>query len=287
MLSGLTVLVVHRLALKLFHSAESAGLAVLFTVASPVFFADGISYYLMTAHLLFNGVFALLLLEPAPRRLVLAGVVGSFALSLHNPVPHVLFAAPWIVSMAPEKGSSKSGMAGRGLPAFVSAPGRGLVLVLLASHQEGAAAVRDITAAKVEQRVRPTLLDRLPVGAGHRAREGLVVGCAGAPDPRPASVAGSGVTMSTAAPRGVRPRHLRWLSLRAARSGSRLGLPLLPLGMAACALLGAAALAPPRAVENRDRAGADGDMHSFVVASALLMLVVGVGAGRSARSATS
>jgi hypothetical protein len=30
------------------------------------------------------------------RRLVLAGVVGSFALVLHNPWPHFLFALPWI-----------------------------------------------------------------------------------------------------------------------------------------------------------------------------------------------
>ncbi len=99
-LSGLTILVIHRLALRLFGNTASAGLAVLFTVASPVFFADGISYYSMTAHMLFNGVFALLLLEATPRRLIAAGVVGSIALNLHNPVPHILFATPWIVWLA-------------------------------------------------------------------------------------------------------------------------------------------------------------------------------------------
>jgi hypothetical protein len=96
-ISALTLLVIHRLALRLFHSEESAGLAVLLTAASPVFFANGISYYSMPAHLLANAVFALLLLDPTPRRAVLAGVVGSLALTLHNPVPHILFAIPWLL----------------------------------------------------------------------------------------------------------------------------------------------------------------------------------------------
>jgi hypothetical protein len=86
--------------LRLFHSEESAGLAVLLTVASPVFFANGISYYSMPAHLLANAVYALLLLEPTPRRALLAGIVGSLALTLHNPVPHFLFAIPWLFWVA-------------------------------------------------------------------------------------------------------------------------------------------------------------------------------------------
>jgi hypothetical protein len=94
-LSGLTVVVIHRLALRLFDDREVAGLAVLFTIASPVFFADGISYYSMTAHMLANATYVLLLLQPTPRRLFAAGVVGSVALTLHNPMPHLLFALPW------------------------------------------------------------------------------------------------------------------------------------------------------------------------------------------------
>jgi hypothetical protein len=95
-LSGVTVIVIHRLAMRLFgNDLELAGLAVLFTLASPVFFADGISYYSMTAHMLANATYALLLLTPTPRRLVAAGVIGSIALTLHNPLPHVLFALPW------------------------------------------------------------------------------------------------------------------------------------------------------------------------------------------------
>ena len=99
-LSGATLLVMNRLALRLFASTEAAGMVTLLTLASPVFFADGISYYSMTAHLLANALFALLLLDPTPRRLFGAGVVGSIALTLHNPVPHILFALPWFVWLA-------------------------------------------------------------------------------------------------------------------------------------------------------------------------------------------
>jgi hypothetical protein len=99
-LSGLTLIVLNRLALRLFGTIEAAGLVMLLTMASPVFFADGISFYSMTSHMLANALFALLLLEPSTKRLVAAGVVGSIALSLHNPVPHVLFAIPWFVWLA-------------------------------------------------------------------------------------------------------------------------------------------------------------------------------------------
>ncbi|MGG2305238.1 hypothetical protein ACE4Z6_27835, partial [Salmonella enterica] len=73
-----------------------AGLAILLTVASPVFFANGISYYSMPAHLFANALYALLLIDPTPRRAFAAGLLGSIALTLHNPVPHLLFALPWI-----------------------------------------------------------------------------------------------------------------------------------------------------------------------------------------------
>ena len=99
-ISALTLLVIHRLAFVLFDDREAAGFALLLTIASPVIFASGISYYSMPAHLLANSVFALLLVRPTPLRAATAGVVGSFALALHNPVPHILFAAPWLVWVA-------------------------------------------------------------------------------------------------------------------------------------------------------------------------------------------
>ena len=99
-ISALTLLVIHRLALEMYDDREAAGFALLLTIASPVIFASGISYYSMPAHLLANSLFALLLVRPTPLRAAAAGVVGSLALTLHNPVPHMLFAAPWLVWVA-------------------------------------------------------------------------------------------------------------------------------------------------------------------------------------------
>lgn len=95
-LGAASVLVVHRLALEIFHDKHAAGLAGLLTVGSSAFSINAISFYSMTAHALANGVYVLLLLQPSPRRCVLAGFVGSLALVLHNPLPHTLFALPWL-----------------------------------------------------------------------------------------------------------------------------------------------------------------------------------------------
>jgi hypothetical protein len=99
-LSGLTLLFIHRIAMRVFADEAAAGLALLLTISSPVFLADGISYYSMTAHMCVNSLFVLLLLDPTPRRLLAAGIVGSLALTLHNPVPHALFALPWLLWVA-------------------------------------------------------------------------------------------------------------------------------------------------------------------------------------------
>jgi hypothetical protein len=103
-LSAATLLVVHRLALRLFENTEAAGLAILLTVSSPVFFGIGISYYSMPSHLLANSLYALLLVRPTLIKAFTAGIVGSIALSLHNPVPHMLFAIPWLIWTATRPG---------------------------------------------------------------------------------------------------------------------------------------------------------------------------------------
>jgi hypothetical protein len=105
--SALTALTIHRLAMYMFDDVEAAGLALLLTVCSPVFFGIGISYYSMPAHLLANCLYALLLTRPDPRRALVAGFVGSIALCLHNPVPHILFAAPWLIWIATRRGGVK------------------------------------------------------------------------------------------------------------------------------------------------------------------------------------
>ena len=54
----------------------------------------------MNAHLVCNTAFTILLLRPTPLRALAAGLIGSLALVLHNPVPHLLFAVPWICWLA-------------------------------------------------------------------------------------------------------------------------------------------------------------------------------------------
>jgi hypothetical protein len=140
LIGGATVLVMHRLALELFDDAESAGYVVLLTLASPAVTVNALSYYSMPAHLLANALFMLLLLRATPLRALLAGLVGSLALVLHNPVPHLLFALPWILWLAwrPERarllGALVAGylplclFLGWGWPHFVENLGRGAAL---------------------------------------------------------------------------------------------------------------------------------------------------------------
>jgi hypothetical protein len=100
LLAAAALVAIARVAGRLSADPRAPGWAMLLALASPAFGAMAITYFSMTAHLLFNLLFVWLLLERSPRRLFLAGVVGSFALVLHNPVPHALFAFPWIVWLA-------------------------------------------------------------------------------------------------------------------------------------------------------------------------------------------
>lgn len=74
--------------------------AVLLLLASPAFTVNAVSFYSMNAHLCLNLAFAACLLKLTPKRLLAAGAVGSFALVLHNPYPHLLFAVPWVFYVA-------------------------------------------------------------------------------------------------------------------------------------------------------------------------------------------
>ncbi|HEX7052598.1 MAG TPA: hypothetical protein VF211_01535 [Burkholderiales bacterium] len=100
LLASLTLVLLARTATRLTSDERAGGWAMLFALASPGFAGMALSYFSMTAHLFFNLLFAWLLLERTPRRLLAAGLVGSFALVQSNPVPHLLFALPWIVSIA-------------------------------------------------------------------------------------------------------------------------------------------------------------------------------------------
>lgn len=99
-LGALVIPALHRLTRQVTESQETAGWAVALTVASPAFIVASISFYSMQAHLLSNLLFALLLLHPTVPRALLAGLVGSVALTLHQPVPHLLFLLPfalWLI----------------------------------------------------------------------------------------------------------------------------------------------------------------------------------------------
>ena len=104
LLAALSLVVIGRIATRLAGTADAGGWAMLLALASPQFTASAITYFSMSAHLLANLVFAWLLFEPTRRRLLLAGLAGSVALVLHQPVPHLLFAAPWIVWLALQPG---------------------------------------------------------------------------------------------------------------------------------------------------------------------------------------
>ncbi|HTP62150.1 MAG TPA: hypothetical protein VMJ14_08705 [Burkholderiales bacterium] len=100
LISALTLPALHRLTREISGSREAAGWAVALTLASPVFVVSAMSYYSMPAHLLCNLLYVLLLLRPTIARALLAGLVGSLALTLHNPAPHLLFAIAvfgWLV----------------------------------------------------------------------------------------------------------------------------------------------------------------------------------------------
>ena len=127
LLGGASLLLLAMLARRWTGDAAAAGWAVLLGLASPAFTVNALSFYPLTAHLLLNLVWMALLVEgavagdtatfdaraslPAPpaltadaRRLLAAGAVGSLALVLHNPVPHAVFALPWLAALLRRRG---------------------------------------------------------------------------------------------------------------------------------------------------------------------------------------
>jgi hypothetical protein len=111
LLASLSLVLMAKVATRLTGSVEAGGWAMLFALGSPGFTGLALSYFSMTAHLFLNLLFAWLLLERTPSRLVLAGVVGSFALVQSNPVPHILFALPWLVWVSRQPDSRRSSLA--------------------------------------------------------------------------------------------------------------------------------------------------------------------------------
>lgn len=131
LLASLALVLMGKMAVRLTGAPQASGWAMLLALGSPGFTAMAITYFSQTAHLLFNLAFAWLLLAPTPRRLVLAGLVGSFALVLHNPLPHTLFALPWIIWLALQPGRYRNLLAlGAGYLPLVLLLGFGWALLL-------------------------------------------------------------------------------------------------------------------------------------------------------------
>jgi hypothetical protein len=99
LLAGLAIYLMYSITLEITGDRRSAAWAMLFGLASSAFIANAISFYSMQAHLTLNLLFVRLLLKPTASRAFAAGAVGSLALVLHNPVPHTLFAIPWILAL--------------------------------------------------------------------------------------------------------------------------------------------------------------------------------------------
>jgi hypothetical protein len=99
-LAALTLVLIHSITKQLTQDQRAAGWALLFALGSGAFVANAISFYSLQAHLTANLLFVALLLRPTRYRALYAGLVGSVALILHNPIPHVLFAIPWMIAMA-------------------------------------------------------------------------------------------------------------------------------------------------------------------------------------------
>jgi len=104
LLASLSLVLMAKLAARLTGNAQAGGWAMFLALGSPAFTGMALSYFSMSAHLCLNLLFAWLVLKGGPRYLAAAGVVGSFALVLSNPVPHMLFALPWILWVARRPG---------------------------------------------------------------------------------------------------------------------------------------------------------------------------------------
>lgn len=137
LLGGASLLLLAALARRWTGDAAAAGWTLLLALASPAFTINALSFYPLTAHLLLNLVWMAFLVEgsatrgraaassaredaaaldarapsatrpdltASARRLLAAGAVGSLALVLHNPVPHAVFALPWMAALLRRRG---------------------------------------------------------------------------------------------------------------------------------------------------------------------------------------
>jgi len=102
-LNSLTVLIVAAIArMRWQDRPDIVVLAAMFMATSQQFLLTGASQYSMPAHLMFNSLW-LYGYVSGGRSLIWMGPVGAFASLLHQPIPHPLFVAPFLVRMLREK----------------------------------------------------------------------------------------------------------------------------------------------------------------------------------------
>jgi len=97
LLAAVGLWIIGDLAYQASRQPQARGWAILAALACPQYIINAMSYYSMTATLTFNLLYLWLLLKRDRRSTLLAGLVGAFALVMHNPIPHSLFAMPCIV----------------------------------------------------------------------------------------------------------------------------------------------------------------------------------------------
>jgi hypothetical protein len=101
-MASVGIYVLGRLA-SLLSGAKAAAIAILLTATSGAFIVTGMSVYPSGGHLTLSLLYAWLLVRGGRRDTVLAGLVGGLALNLNNPVPHALFALPWLIWLAADR----------------------------------------------------------------------------------------------------------------------------------------------------------------------------------------
>jgi len=144
LLAAISLLLIHRITAEVTGDKSAAGWSVLFALASGAFAGNAISFYSMQAHLTLNLVFAYLLIRPSAARAFGAGLAGSLALVLHNPMPHAVFAAPWLIWMM-RKGETRLYIP----PVILGyAPGIALGLVWLVLRSDIVSGTHDFSALR-------------------------------------------------------------------------------------------------------------------------------------------
>jgi hypothetical protein len=104
LLGGAAVLLVHRVALALWPGERRwAWIAAALLALSTQVLMTSASAYAMPAHLTLNLAWLALYLRRSRAATVALGPVGALAFALHNPFPHALFVAPFMIRLLRER----------------------------------------------------------------------------------------------------------------------------------------------------------------------------------------